>query len=92
MKIFLGSFRGAVIWENPKYISPNKVSFTCASQSTRSSFMCGITFLSLKIRQALKMSKGTKYMERTEAKKKSRRRKSLRTVLHEVDETDDVFE
>lgn len=25
MKIFLGSFNGAVIWENPKYISPNKV-------------------------------------------------------------------
>lgn len=25
MKIFMGSFIGAVIWENPKYISPNKV-------------------------------------------------------------------
>lgn len=27
MKIFAGSFGGSVIWENPKYISPNKVSF-----------------------------------------------------------------
>ncbi|KAH9278112.1 Ribosome biogenesis protein BRX1 -like protein [Echinococcus granulosus] len=68
MKIFLGSFRGAVIWENPKYISPNK------------------------IRQALRMEKRTKYMERVEAKKRTNRRKSLRTVLHEVDETDDIFE
>ncbi|KAM3177742.1 hypothetical protein ACTXT7_003955 [Hymenolepis weldensis] len=25
VKIFLGSFNGAVIWENPKYISPNKI-------------------------------------------------------------------
>uniref|UniRef100_A0A0R3X067 Ribosome biogenesis protein BRX1 homolog n=1 Tax=Hydatigena taeniaeformis TaxID=6205 RepID=A0A0R3X067_HYDTA len=68
MKIFLGSFRGAIIWENPKYISPNK------------------------IRQTLRMSKGTKYMERIEAKKSSKMRKKSQTFLHEVDETDDIFE
>uniref|UniRef100_A0A5K3FLA2 Ribosome biogenesis protein BRX1 homolog n=1 Tax=Mesocestoides corti TaxID=53468 RepID=A0A5K3FLA2_MESCO len=67
MKIFLGSFSGAVIWENPKYISPNK------------------------IRQALRFGKKTKYMERSEARKRSQKRKTLQTVIHEVDETDEVF-
>ncbi|KAM7534199.1 hypothetical protein Aperf_G00000115714 [Anoplocephala perfoliata] len=68
IKIFLGSFNGAVIWENPKYISPNK------------------------IRQALGMKKSMKYMDRFEAKKSAKKRKSKQTVLHDVDPIDDIFE